>query len=273
VSSECMQPLIRVESVSKYYRHRRVLSSGHIVPALNGVSLSIAPRSTLALVGESGSGKSTLALCLACLERPSSGKIWFGGRDIAALDEKQMRAVRPQIQLIFQDPASSLNPRFTALDIVTEPLVLQRRWKGRQTREEGFALLERVGLSAEMASRRAGEFSGGQKQRLAIARALSLEPKILILDEALSALDCSAQARITNLLLELQSSFALTYLFITHDLAMAAHIADEIAVMNRGRIVEQGVPQKLLDYPEHEATRCLVAATPQSIMTSRMLGA
>ena len=271
--SECMQPLIRVESLSKYYRHRRVLSSGHIVPALNGVSLSIAPRSTLALVGKSGSGKSTLALCLASLERPSSGKIWFGGRDIAALDENQMRAVRPQIQLIFQDPARSLNPRFTALEIVTEPLVLQRRWKRRQTREQGFALLERVGLSAEMASRRAGEFSGGQKQRLAIARALSLEPKILILDEALSALDCSAQARITNLLLELQSSFALTYLFITHDLAMAAHIADEIAVMNRGQIVEQGGPQKLLDSPEHEATRCLVTATPQSIMTSRIPGA
>jgi ABC-type glutathione transport system ATPase component len=272
VSSEFMQPLIRVESVSKYYRQRRILSSGHIVHALNGVSLSIAPRSTLALVGESGSGKSTLALCLACLERPSSGKIWFGGRDIATLAENQMRAVRPQIQLIFQDPASSLNPRFTAFEIVTEPLVLQR-WKGRQTREQGFALLERVGLSAEMASRRVGEFSGGQKQRLAIARALSLEPKILILDEALSALDCSAQARITNLLLELQSSFALTYLFITHDLAMAAHIADEIAVMNRGRIVERGDPQKLLDSPEHEATRRLVAATPQSIITSRMLGA
>ena len=273
MSFECMQTLIRVETVSKYYRHRRVLSSGHIVYALNGVSLSIAPGSTLALVGESGSGKSTLALCLACLERPSSGKIWFGGRDIATLDENQMRAVRPQIQLIFQDPASSLNPRFTALEIVTEPLVLQRRWRRRQTREQGFALLERVGLSAKMASRRAGEFSGGQKQRLAIARALSLEPQILILDEALSALDCSAQARIINLLLELQSSFALTYLFITHDLAMAAHIADEIAVMNRGRIVEQGVPQKLLDSPEHEVTRCLVAATPQYFITSRMLGA
>jgi ABC-type glutathione transport system ATPase component len=272
VLPECMQPLIRVESVSKYYRHGRVLSSGHFVPALNGVSLSIAPKSTLALVGESGSGKSTLALCIACLERPSSGKIWFGGRDIAALDENQMRTIRPQIQLIFQDPASSLNPRFTALEIVTEPLILQRRWKRGQMREQGFALLERVGLSAKMASRKTGEFSGGQRQRLAIARALSLEPKILILDEALSALDCSTQARITNLLLELQSSFALTYLFITHDLAMAAHIADEIAVMNRGRIVEQGVPQKLLDYPEHEATRCLVAATPQSIMTSRILG-
>jgi len=238
VSCECMQPLIRVESLRKHYRDGRVLGSGHIVSAaLNEVSFSIAPGSTLALVGESGSGKSTLALCLACLERPTSGRIWFGGRNIAALDEKQLRAVRPQIQLVFQDPASSLNPRLTALEIITEPLLLQQSWNRRETQERGFALLERVGLSPEMASRRAGEVSGGQRQRLAIARALSLEPKLLILDEALSALDCSVQAQIANLLLELQSSFALTYFFITHDLAMAAHLAEEIAVINRGRIV------------------------------------
>src|SRR5438132_1577237 len=169
-----MQPLIQVESLRKHYRDRKSLNSGPVVPALDEVSFSIDSGSTLALVGESGSGKSTLALCLACLERPTSGRIWFGGRDIAALREKQLRAVRPQIQLVFQDPASALNPRFTALEIVTEPLLLQRSWKRRQTREQGFALLERVGLSREMASRRAGEFSGGQRQRLAIARALSL---------------------------------------------------------------------------------------------------
>ena len=269
-----MQPLIRVESLRKHYRDGRVLGSGHIVSAaLNEVSFSIAPGSTLALVGESGSGKSTLVLCLACLERPTSGRIWFGGRNIAALDEKQLRAVRPQIQLVFQDPASSLNPRLTALEIITEPLLLQQSWNRRETQERGFALLERVGLSPEMASRRAGEVSGGQRQRLAIARALSLEPKLLILDEALSALDCSVQAQIANLLLELQSSFALTYFFITHDLAMAAHLAEEIAVINRGRIVEQGIPEKLLGSPEHEATRCLVAAMPQSIVTSHTPGA
>ena len=267
-----MQPLIQVESLRKHYRDRKSLNSGPVVPALDEVSFAIAPGSTLALVGESGSGKSTLALCLACLERPTSGRIWFGGRNIAALCEKQLRAVRPQIQLVFQDPASSLNPRFTALEIVTEPLVLQRIWKRRQTREQGFALLERVGLSREMASRRAGEFSGGQRQRLAIARALSLEPKLLIMDEALSGLDCSVQAKIANLLLELQLSFALTYLFITHDLAMAAHFADEIAVMDRGRIVEQGIPETLLGSPQHEATRCLFAATPGSIVTSHIPG-
>src|SRR5437879_12754622 len=207
------------------------------------------------------------------MELSTSGRIWFEGRDIAALDEKQLRAVRPQIQLVFQDPASSLNPRFTALEIVTEPLLVQRKRGTREMHERALALLERIGLSRGMASRRIGEFSGGQRQRLAIARALSLEPKLLILDEALSALDCSVQAQIANLLLELQSSFALTYFFITHDLAMAAHLAEEIAVINRGRIVEQGIPEKLLGSPEHEATRCLVAAMPQSIVTSHTPGA
>jgi len=268
-----MQPLIQVESLRKLYRSGKGLNSGHAVPALNEISFSNAPGITLALVGESGSGKTTLALCLACFERQTSGRIWFGGRDIAALEEKQLRVVRPQIQLVFQDPASSLNPRLTAHEIVTEPLLLQRNWQERQMRERGFALLERVGLSREVASRRARELSGGQRQRLAIARALSLEPKFLILDEALSALDCSTQAQIANLLVELQTSSALTFLFITHDLAMAAHLADEIAVMNRGQIVEQGVPEKLLASPQHEATHSLIAAMPRAIVRPHMSGA
>src|SRR6266581_9283949 len=267
------QPLIKVENLVRCYRSAGGLGSGALVSALNGASLSIDSGTTLALVGDSGSGKSTLALCLACLERPTSGRIWFEGRNVAALDEKELRAVRPQIQLVFQDPASSLNPRFTALEIVTEPLLVKRKWGTREMRERALALLERIGVSRDMASRRTGEFSGGQRQRLAIARALSLAPKLLILDEALSPLDCSVQAQIANLLLELQSSFALTYLFITHDLAMAAHLGDEIAVMNRGRIVEQGVPEKVLRAPSHEATRCLAAATPGSIVTPRMPGA
>ena len=268
-----MRPLIHVESLRKHFGSGTGLGSGRVVPAIDEVSFSIAPGITFALVGESGSGKTTLALCLACLERPTSGRIWFGGRDIAALDEKELRVVRPQIQLVFQDPASSLNPRLTAHEIVTEPLLLQQSLKGSQMRERGFALLERVGLSREMANRRAGAFSGGQRQRLAIARALSLEPKLLILDEALSALDCSVQAQIANLLVELQTSLAVTFLFITHDLAMAAHLADEIAVMNRGQIVEQGVPEKLLASPQHEATRSLIAAMPGEIVRPHMLGA
>jgi ABC-type glutathione transport system ATPase component len=264
--------LIRVESLSKNYRDRRVRGSGPLVLALNEISFSIVAGRTLALVGESGSGKSTLALCLACLERPNSGKIWFEGRDIAALDENELRAVRPQIQLVFQDPVSSFNPRFTALEIVTEPLLFRKRWKRPQTHERGIALLERVGLSPDIAGRKAGELSGGQRQRLAIARALSLHPKLLILDEALSALDCSVQAQVANLLTELQNLFALAYLFITHDLSMALHLADDIAVMDHGRIVEQGLPEKLLAFPEHEATRRLVAATP-SLVRPHMAGA
>jgi len=264
-----MQLLIQVEDLMKHYSGRRVLSSGEAVSALNGVSFSVASGRTFALVGESGSGKTTLALCLAGLERPTSGKIWFGGRDIVALDERQLREVRPQIQLVFQDPGSSLNPRFTAFEVVAEPLIVQRSGRG-ETRDRTLTLLERVGLSRQMASRKIGEFSGGQRQRLAIARALTLEPQVLILDEALSALDCSVQGQIANLLLELQSSLALTYLFITHDLAMAAHLGDEIAVMDRGRIVEQGFPEKVLRAPEHEATRRLVGAIPGSNFTPRL---
>jgi ABC-type glutathione transport system ATPase component len=265
-----MQSLIHVEHLVKRYSGRKVPGDGEVGPALNDVSFSVAPGRTLALVGESGSGKSTLGLCLAGLERPTSGRINFEGRDIVALDEKQLRAVRPQIQLVFQDPVSSLNPRFTALEILMEPLIVQRRGGRNERRERALTLLECVGLSREMADRGTGEFSGGQKQRLAIARALSLAPKVLILDEALSALDCSVQAQIANLLMELQSSFALTYLFITHDLVMAAHLSDEIAVMDRGRVVEQGVPEKVLRAPEHEATRRLIAAVPGSNVTPRL---
>src|SRR6267143_7330529 len=198
-----MQPLIQVDHLVKRYQSGAVLGSGAVVSALNDVSFSVVSGRTLALVGDSGSGKSTLALCLACLERPTSGRVWFGGRDIAALDEKQLRAVRPQIQLVFQDPARSLNPRFSALELVSEPLLVQGRLNKREREDRARALLAQVGLPPEKALRRAEEFSGGQRQRLAIARALALEPKLLVLDEALSALDCSVQAQIANLLLEL----------------------------------------------------------------------
>jgi len=240
------QPLIQVENLVKCYRSARVLGSGVVVWALNGASFSIASGTTLALVGDSGSGKSTLAQCLACLERPTSGRILFEGRNLAVLSEKELRMVRPQIQLIFQDPARSINPRFTALETLAEPLIVQRKWGQHEVRDRAVQSLERVGLHREMATRQAREFSGGQRQRLAIARALMLEPKLLILDEALSALDCSVQAQIANLLLDLQSSLGLTYLFITHDPAMAAHLSDEVVLMDRGRIVIQDVPQRVL---------------------------
>jgi peptide/nickel transport system ATP-binding protein len=258
-----MDRLLIVEKIEKRYERTHVLGAKKEVTALQDVSFSVRRGSTLALVGESGSGKSTLALCIACLERPTSGRIVFNGKEITALDEKHLREVRPQIQLVFQDPARSLNPRFSALEMVTEPLLVQGRLDKREREDRARALLAQVGIPQEKALRRAEEFSGGQRQRLAIARALSLEPKLLILDEALSALDCSVQAQIANLLIELQALLGLTYLFITHDLAMAGHMADEIGVMEQGKVVELGAAAKLLRAPGQELTRRLIAATPR----------
>ncbi len=266
-----MQPLLKVENLVKHYAAGRSAPSKDKFAALDGVSLSIPARTTLALVGESGSGKSTLALCLACLEHPTSGSIWFEGVDVAALHSNQQRLLRPQIQLVFQDPASSLNPRWTALEIVSEPFFVQGRFSKQERSDKACTWLDHVGISRKMVGRRVDELSGGQKQRLAIARALALEPKLVVLDEALSALDCSVQAQISNLLLELQSSLGLTYLFITHDFAMAAYFADEIAVMDHGRIVESGPAEKILRSPGHDVTRSLLAATPRLPETQSVL--
>ena len=258
-----MEPILKVENLVKRYAKRNLVGPPQDFLVLDGVSFAVSSRSTLAIVGESGSGKSTLATCIACLEAPTAGNLFFEGKNLAQFPESELRKIRPQIQLIFSDPASSLHPGWTILDIVAEPLVLQRK-VGRKERElRACFLLERVGLSAEIASRPATGLSGGQRQRLAIARALTLDPKILILDEALSALDCSTQAQIANLLLELQSSLGMTLLFITHDLSMAAHLADELAVMSAGRIVELGRSAEVLRNPSHEATRQLLAAAPR----------
>jgi len=261
--SQDMQPLLKVENLVKRYGKRTFADAREDLLALDGVSFTILPGTTLAVVGESGSGKSTLASCLACLESPTTGNIWFEGKDLVKLGERQLRQVRPQIQLIFQDPASSLNSRWSVLEILVEPLLLQRKFNREEMKQRAGSLLERVGLSPDIMQRPPAQLSGGQRQRLAIARALALEPKLLILDEALSALDCSVQAQIANLLIDLQTSLGTAYLFITHDLAMAAHLADEIAVMNRGRIVEQGPVEKILKQPQHETTRHLLAAVPR----------
>ena len=260
-----MQPLLKVENLVKRYARRSLAGAREELLALDGVSFTIFPGTTLAVVGESGSGKSTLASCLACLESPTTGNIWFEGKDIVKLEERARRQVRPKIQLIFQDPASSLNPRWSVLDILIEPLILKSKFTREEMNRRASSLLERVGLSPDIVERPPSELSGGQRQRLAIARALALEPKLLILDEALSALDCSVQAQIANLLMDLQSSLGMTYLFITHDLAMAGHLADDLAVMNRGRIVEQGPAEEILKQPRHETTRQLLAAVPRMI--------
>jgi len=261
--SQNMSPLLKVENLVKCYARRSLVGMREEWLALNGVSFTVFPGTTLAVVGESGSGKSTLASCLACLESPTSGRIWFEGKDIVKIEERVRRQLRPQIQLIFQDPASSLNPRWSVLEILLEPLILRRKFTREEMRQCASSLLERVGISPDIVERPPTELSGGQRQRLAIARALALEPKLLILDEALSALDCSVQAQIANLLMELQSSLGMTYLFVTHDLAMAVYLADEIAVMSRGRIVELGSAEQILNQPQHETTRQLLRALPR----------
>ena len=263
-----MEPVIGVENLVKHYASRGLGRRVEAFTAVDSVSFSILPGSTLALVGESGSGKSSVALCLSCLERATAGKIWFEGRELVALEEQELRSVRPKLQLVFQDPANSLNARWTVGEIVAEPLLVQRRISKRERDARAAQMLERVGLGADYLERRPRELSGGQRQRVAIARALVLEPRLLILDEVLSALDCSIQAQIANLLVELQRAYGLAYLFITHDLRMAAHLADEIAVMSQGKIVEQGPVGKILrDARSPEVCSLLgVAPVPREAM-------
>jgi ABC-type glutathione transport system ATPase component len=260
---ENVEPLLRVQNLEKRYERGGLFLArkSSTVTALAGVSFVIYPKTTLALVGGSGSGKSTLALCIACLESPTSGSIYLESKEITGLEEKELRSVRPQTQLVFQNPASSLNPRLTVLDIVTEPLDVQGLLSEREKGEKARELFDRVGLPLEKMLRRPHELSVGQKQRVAIARALVLNPKLLILDEALSALDCSIQAQIANLLLELQASLGFTYLFITHDFRMAVHLADEIAVMEQGQIVEFGKAESVFHNPKHFITRQMVNAS------------
>ena len=258
-----MRPLLEVENLVKAYSRRSLAGPREEVRALDGVSFTIFHGTTLAIVGESGSGKSTLAFCLTCLEKPTSGTMRFEERDMLQFGERDLRAIRRRIQLIFQDPASSFNPKWRVLEILIEPLALQRNFNQGEMRSRAHALLEQVGLSSGMENKLPMELSGGQRQRLAIARALMLEPKLLILDEALSALDCSVQAQVANLLVELQRARGMTYLFITHDLPMAAHLADTIAVMSKGRIVEQGAVDKVLKQPESAVTRELLGAVPR----------
>lgn len=255
------EPLVRVEALVKRFPLTGSRRNEEAAAAVDGVTLSISSGRTLALVGESGCGKSTLAFCIAGIERPTSGRIWIDGVELTALGDREMRTVAPKVQLIFQDPAAAMNPRWTALQTVAEPLVIQNQIARSEQFDRAQALLKRVGLSADAGSRRLAEFSGGQRQRLAIARALALEPKLLILDEAFSALDCSVQAQMVNLLVELQGSAGITCLFITHDLAMAALVGDQIAVMKGGRIVESGDSREVILHPAQECTRALLEAS------------
>ncbi len=255
--------LLRAVGLSRRYTRGGWLSKRRPqIEALRVVDLKICAGSTLALIGRSGSGKSTLARCLACLEEPDSGEIWFAGTNLAMLTDRELVPFRRQIQLIFQEPGASLNPRFTAVEIVSEPLLIAGRGTKKERNERALDLMELVGLPACMGSRLPFEFSGGQRRRLAIARALVLEPKLLILDEALTGLDLSTRAQISNLLLRLQEVCSLTYLCISHDLGLVTHLADEVAVLHEGRIVEGGVPELLADSQSSHADGFL-AAVPE----------
>jgi peptide/nickel transport system ATP-binding protein len=253
-------PLLEVRGLSKKFVQRRLLSRKEfVVQSLDGIDLSLAAGSTVAVLGRSGSGKSTLARCLAGFETPDSGEILLEGNPIA-MGEKNKSVARPPVQMIFQDAATSLNPRFTARQIVAEPLEIAR-WKSEADRIiRAMQLMEEVGLDPDWASRLADEFSGGQRQRLALARALAAEPKLLIMDEALSGLDMPLQAQMMRLLMDLQSRHCLTYLYISHDLNFISLFAQEVVVMDAGRIVERTTPAKLGE-STHLATRELVEAS------------
>ena len=249
--------------VSKRYTQGRAYwSKKFLVAALHDVSLKIESCSTLALVGESGAGKSTLGRCLALLEEPDSGEIWFDGKNLLTLQPGDLRTARRRIQFVFQDAAAAINPRFSAFEAIEEPLLIQGGLSRRERREQALDTMERVGLSPGSAHRPMLEFSGGERQRLALARALVLKPRLLILDEALSGLDPETKERLILLLLNLQACFALSYIFITHDLRIAARVADRIAVMQDGAIVESGSAATVLSEPQHTYTRALLDAIP-----------
>jgi oligopeptide/dipeptide ABC transporter ATP-binding protein len=253
------EELVRVRAL---FKHFPVAGSDDVVRAVDGVTFEIFKGETLGLVGESGCGKSTVGRCLLRLIEPTRGEIYFEGRDVRALSGKALRGVRAEMQIIFQDPYASLNPRLKVRDIVGEPLVIHGAGTREERRERVAELLRKVGLDPDYMNRYPHEFSGGQRQRLGIARALALNPKLIVADEPVSALDVSVQAQVINLLEDLQSEFNLTYLFISHGLAVVEHISNRVAVMYLGRIVEVASAVELYANPQHPYTRALLSAIP-----------
>jgi len=250
---------LQVRALSKTYFQRRTLSrKAFAIRALADVDLTVLANCTLGLVGESGSGKSTLARCMTLLEQPDSGEMWLDGQNLLSLKASELRRARRKIQVIFQDPARALNPRFSAVEQVAEPLEIVRWGTEEARRRRALDLMEEVGLSRQWGDRLALEFSGGQRQRLAIARAMALEPRILILDEALSALDSTLQVQITNLLLGLQAQHGFSYVLISHDLRLVGRVVEEVAVMHQGSIVERGKVREIFAAPQHSATQALL---------------
>jgi oligopeptide transport system ATP-binding protein len=258
-------PLLEVTDLVKHFPVKSgILIDREVdqVKAVDGIGFTVERGETLGLVGESGSGKSTACRAVLQLIHPTSGSVKFEGREIAGLGRRQMRPLRREMQMIFQDPYASLNPRKRVGQIVGDPLKRQGVGSSSERRRRVQELLERVGLSSEHYNRFPHEFSGGQRQRIGIARALSLQPKLVICDEPVSALDVSIQAQIVNLLDDLQDEFGLAYLFVAHDIGVVRHISDRIAVMHNGKIVEQGTADQVCDAPKDAYTKKLLAAVP-----------
>ncbi|MEE8552351.1 MAG: dipeptide ABC transporter ATP-binding protein [Desulfobacterales bacterium] len=257
-------PLVRASNLVKYYSirggvfHKEIAS----VKAVDGVSMTIRQGETVGLVGESGCGKTTFGRAILRLEEPTSGEVFFEGENILAYDYNQMRALRKKMQIIFQDPFSSLNPRKTVSHIIGEPLLIHGVKNRLERNERVLELLNVVGLRKEHMRRYPHQFSGGQRQRIGVARALALNPKLIVCDEAVSALDVSIQAQVINLLKDLQQEFGLTYLFISHDLSVVEHVSDRVAVMYLGKIVELANSKELYQTPLHPYTQALLSASP-----------
>jgi ABC-type oligopeptide transport system ATPase subunit len=255
-------PLLDVRQLGKTYQQRALWRAPRVTHAVRDVSFTIDEGETFGLVGESGSGKTTTGRCILRLVEATSGEVWFRGEDLRALDRKALRARRRQMQMVFQDPYASLNPRHRISTILEEPLDIHAVGTPTWRRARAAELLELVGLERDTLGRYPHEFSGGQRQRIGIARALALEPSFIVADEPVSALDVSVQAQIINLLAHLQQQLSLTYLFISHDLRLVRHICTRVAVMYRGRIVELAPVAALFETPRHPYTRALLSAVP-----------
>jgi peptide/nickel transport system ATP-binding protein len=258
------EPLLVIDRVSKQYRLPRehLLAAAPVVQALDDVSFTLQPGRSLGIVGESGSGKSTLARLVMALEAPTHGRVILDGQDLNTLSPAELRRTRSKVQMVFQDPYGSLDPRRTVGQTVAEPLAVLHGASRSEQRARAAEALEAVGLRAADLAKYPHEFSGGQRQRIAIARALITRPKLIVADEPVSALDVSVQAQVLNLMQDLQDQFGVTYLFISHDLSVVDLVCDEVVVLQAGRIVEQGPPARLFQRPEHPYTQRLLAAVP-----------